>query len=129
MKKSTLFPILIGMGIGIIVIGIYLIGFDKGYSGGYEDAIARLYKIREKKENGSIEFPYSTVQQGLDAIPDSFEIYDNEWIWVQAPDDSDTIVFFHPFKYLKLKIVGTNKAKIHAYFPDSDSTWSHYIIE
>ena len=132
MKKST-FTILICLGVAGIISGIYSLAFNHGYGKGYEAAIDRALEIFR----GTKEFPYSTVQKGLDAadsgsaiIPDSFEIYDNDtWMWVRPPDDGDTFVFVQPFKYLKLKIVGMDKAKIHGYFPDSDSTWSHYVIE
>ncbi len=102
---------------------------ENGYDKGYEDAIDRLYEIKKKTETGSFDNPFSTVQQGLDAINDSVK-----WTWMDGNKGDTTIHFsisdttWFP-KYLRLKIVGTGKSEIHAYLNVSDSTWVHHIIE
>ena len=104
--KERSFTILLVCVFAILVTLIYFIGVDEGYNNGYEDAVSRMDEINEQQSQS------------------------DEWINVPVSPDMDTTVYLQS-KYLKLKIIGTgdDKAKIHAYFPSSDSTWSHYIIE
>ncbi len=80
---------------------------------GYFDKELETYET-EQIGDGSFENPYSTIQQGLDAVdcPDTtIFIYVDSKRWspfdtIRVPEGSDTTVYF---PHLKLKIVGASQ--------------------
>lgn len=119
--------------LGIIALIAIAVSYSSGYNKGYEDAIDRLYEIKKKTETGSKENPFSTIQRGLDAAQkgEPINITADTIEWITPADIGDTTIWANSsLKYMQLKIVGAgdSRMKMHAYFPNPDSTWSHYIL-
>lgn len=112
MKKELISKLSLSVTILLAGFIMHRLGYDKGYMGGYEDAVERLESIYKKtdKETRSI---------------------DTCWTLIPTIPGMDTVVFHSSIKHIRIKLMGSgeDRMKIHAYFPKSDSTWSHYIVE